>query len=270
MGDRVLALGLAGVLLAGATGFGHAAERTPTLAFGIDGSLPLSYSDDRFSNPKGRADYLTSPYLRLSAEGKLVPDLSYSLYASGGFDKYPSRIDSDSTFATLGASLTRRWGDLRVGVSLERNHAFDGTFGPFLYLAHDLGGYVSYLYTDAAKTVRFRPGMSISRRFSDDPSAESYVVSFKVDMERQLVKRWWLTLTPRLRFQNFLGGENLGRSDTVYSLSSGLRYSIDDHFGLSASAGYERRTSNVDSRNFSSFGAGLSLDFSHTFGLAKK
>lgn len=184
MGDRALALGLATVLLAAATGFGHTAERTPTLAFGIDGSVPLSYSDDRFSNPKGRTDYLTSPYLRLSAEGKLVPDLSYSLYASGGFDKYPSRIDSDSTFATLGASLAKRWGDLRVSVSLERNHAFDGTFGPFLYLAHDLGGSVSYLYTDVAKIMRFKPGMSVSRRFSDDPSAESYVVSFKIDMER--------------------------------------------------------------------------------------
>jgi len=256
MGDRALARGLATALLAAATGFGHAAERTPTLAFGIDGSLPLSYSDDRFSNPSGRADYLTSPYLRLSAEGKIVPDLSYSLYASGGFDTYPSRIDSDSTFATLGANLARRWGGLHIGVSLERNHAFDGTFGPFLYRAHDLGGYVSYLYTDAAKIVRFRPAMSISRRFSDDPSAESYVVSFKVDMERQLAKRWWLTVTPRLRHQGFLGGDNLGRADGVYSIASGLRYSINDHFGLTASVGYERRTSTFPERNFSSFGAG--------------
>jgi hypothetical protein len=277
MGDRAQALGLAGMVLAAAIAIGRAAERTPerlpTIALGIDGSLPLNYSDDRLNNPAGRtgrADYLTSPYLRLSLDGKLRPDLSYSFYASGGFDKYPSQGDADSTFATLGASVTKRWGDLRVGASFERNHAYDGIFGAFLYVAHDLGGYASYLYTDAAKVLRINPRMSISRRFSDDLSAESYIISFKVDMERKLAERWWVTVTPRLRYQHFLGGDNLGREDTIYSISTGLRYSINDHFGLSGSIGYERRTSNVDSRNFDSFGAGLSLDFSHTFGLTRK
>ena len=142
MGDRALALGLAGMLLAAAMAAGRAAERTPTMALAVDGSVPLSFSDDRFSKPSGRADYLTSPYLRLALDGKLVPDLSYSLYASGGFDKYPSRVDADSTFATLGASLSKRWGEFRVA---------------------------SYLYTDAAKLWRVNPRMSVSRRFSDDP-----------------------------------------------------------------------------------------------------
>lgn len=273
MGDRARALGLAGVLLAAAMAAGRAAERaptTPTIALGIDGSLPLGYSDNRFNNPAGRADYQTSPYLRLSLDGKLVPDLSYSLYASGGFDKYPSRVDADSTFATLGASLTKRFGELRVGASVERNHAFDGIFGPFLYAAHDFTAYTSYLYTDAAKIIRVRPGMSFSRRFSPDASEESYVLSVKVDMERKLAERWWATVTPRLRYQNFLGGTNTGREDTIYSISTGLRYSINDYVGLSGSVGYQRRTSNVDAKNFDSFGVGLSLDFSHTFGTTKK
>ena len=72
MGERASALGLAGVVLAATVAAGRAAERTPTMALGIDGSIPLAYSDDRFDNPGGRADYLTSPYLRLSLEGKLA------------------------------------------------------------------------------------------------------------------------------------------------------------------------------------------------------
>ena len=79
-----------------------------------------------------------------------------------------------------------------------------------------------------------------------------------------------VTFTPRLRYQHFLGGDNLGRDDTIYSISTGLRYSINDYVGISGSIGYEKRTSNVDSRNFDSFGAGVSLDFSHTFGTTKK
>jgi hypothetical protein len=267
MGDRALALGLAGFLLAAAHAAGIAAERTPTADVFIDGSVPLNFTDDRYGNPQGHADYLTSPYLRMSLNGRLVPSLHYALYASGGFDKYPSRADADSTFATLGASLTKRWGDFRLGFSLERNHAYDGVFGPFLYVAHDLGSYVSYLYTDAAKVVRIKPAVSLSRRFSEDASQESYVASFKVDLERKLADRWWVTPTPRIRYQNFLGGENLGREDTIYSISTGLRYSINDNIGVSSSVGWERRTSNVPGRNFDSFGAGISLDFSHTFGM---
>ena len=86
---RALALGFVGVVLFAAST--SAAERTPTLAFGVDGSCLSVHSDATYRNPRGRSDYLTSPYLRLSASGKLVPDLSYSFYASGGFEKYPFR-----------------------------------------------------------------------------------------------------------------------------------------------------------------------------------
>jgi hypothetical protein len=82
--------------------------------------------------------------------------------------------------------------------------------------------------------VRIKPAVSISRRFSDDASQESYVASFKVDLERKLADHWWVTLTPRIRYQNFLGGENLGREDTIYSISTGLRYSINDNIACPA------------------------------------
>ncbi len=271
MGHRARALGLAASLASAVAADAGAAERTPTIALGIDGSVPLTYGDDRFGNPAGRVDYLTSPYLRLSLEGKATPSLSYAFYTSGGFDKYPSRADGDSTFATLGASLSRRWDNgFRAGASLERNHAYDGIFGPFLYVAHDLGAYTSYVYQDVARLWRVKPAVSFSRRFSDDLSARSYVVSTKLDIERKVSEKVWLTFTPRVRHQHFLGGTNTGRDDTIYSVSAGMRYSINDNFGLTASMGYEKRTSNVDSKNFDSFGAGISLDFSHTFGSKRK
>jgi hypothetical protein len=269
MGDRALALGFVCVLLVAAAASALAAERAPTLALSFDGSLPLNLSDNTYRNPSGRSDYLTSPYLRLSAHGRLVPGLSYSFYASGGFEKYPARQDSDNTFATLGTSLTKRWGHLGVGASYERNHAYDGVFGPFLYVSNDVGLFTYYSYTDAAKVVRLRPGMSMSRRFADDPSADSFVYLFKLDVERKLSERWWFTVTPRIRRQHFLGGANSGRVDTIYSLSSGLRYAINDRVGLSGGIGYDRRDSTVPTSRYDSFSFGVSLDFSHTFDLVK-
>ena len=265
MAYRALALGLVGVVLLATAASAQTGERMPTLAFGVDGSLPLSTSDTTYRNPRGRSDYQTSPYLRLSASGKLVPDLSYSFYASGGFEKYPFRQDADNTYASLGTSLTRRWGPLSAGVSYERNYAFDGIFGQYLYASNDVGIYSSYHWTDPAKIVRLKPGFSMSRRFADDPSEDSFVYSFKLDAERKVAERWWLTLTPRVRRQHFLGSENDGRVDTIYSISTGARYTISDHFQISAGIGYDHRESTAETKRYDNFSFGVSLDFSHTF-----
>ena len=87
MGERALALGLAGFLLAAAATASHAAERWPTFDLSIDGSVPLNYSDDRIRNPNGGRADLTSPYFKLSLNGRAVPDLHYAFYASIGVDK---------------------------------------------------------------------------------------------------------------------------------------------------------------------------------------
>jgi len=201
----------------------------------------------------------------LSASGKLVPDLSYSFYASAGFEKYPFRQDEDNTFATLGASLTKKWGDAHLGVSYERNNNFDGVFGHFTYVSNDLGINGRYSYVNAADTVRIKPGFSMSRRFADDLSDDSFIYSFKLDAERKIIEKWWWTLTPRIRRQHYLAGENDGRVDTIYSVTTGLRYTINDHFQLSAGFGYSHRDSTMIGKAQDSFNIGISLDFSHTF-----
>lgn len=263
MHARALALGPVSAILLAVSA--HGAEQMPTLAFGFDGSLSLNNSDTTYRNPKGRADYLTSPYLRFSASGKLTPDLSYSFYASGGFEKYPFRQEGDNTYASLGTSMTKKWGNAAVGAYYERNHAFDGVFGPFLYVSNDFGVYGRYSYSNAADDVRFKPGLSVSRRFADDQSEDSFIYSFKLDAERKLAEKWWWTVTPRIRRQHFLAGENTDRVDTIYSLSTGVRYTINDHFQVSAGFGYEHRQSTIETRGYDSFNVGISLDFSHTF-----
>ena len=75
-----------------------------------------------------------------------------------------------------------------------------------------------------------KPGIAISRRFADDLSEDSFIYSFKLDAERKIVEKWWWTLTPRIRRQHFLGGENVGRVDTIYSISTGVRYTINEYF----------------------------------------
>ena len=269
MNHRAPALGLAGLLLAATAPAASAADRFPTLALGVDGSIPLSFADDTYRNPAGRSDYLTSPYLKLSAFGRLMSNLNYSLYASGGFDKYAARPTGDSTLASLGTGLGYRFGHFNFGGYFERNNSYDGIFGAFLYTSNDVGVYLRYNYIDAAKLWRVRPSVSASNRFADDPSATSYVFSFKADIERKLHDKWWIGLTPRVRFQNFTGGENAGRQDTLGSVSGSLRYSASDQLSLSLVVGYERRVSTQSNRDFNNLGVGASVDFSHSFDVRK-
>jgi hypothetical protein len=273
-----LALALLGAWLAAITAAASAAdlkvpaktkkpaERTPYLEFSFDGSLPLQFTDNVYRLASKTSDVLTSPYLKLSASGELVPHLHYSLYASGGFDKFAVVQDSDGTLATLGASLTRRWGDFRLGGSFERSHAYDGVFGPFLYNANDVSIYARYNFRIPSQNLQIKPGISISTRLTDDPpSANRLLYNARVEFERKLPGRWWFIVTPRVRYYNYSDAQNAGRRDTIASISAGLRYEINKDVSLSAGLGYEARKSNVPGKDFNNFTAGASIDFSHIF-----
>ena len=54
MADRALPLGLVGVVLVATAASVPAAERT-SLAVSVDGSLPLSLSDNGYRNPAGQS-----------------------------------------------------------------------------------------------------------------------------------------------------------------------------------------------------------------------
>ena len=108
-------------------------------------------------------------------------------------------------------------------------------------MSNDVGIYGRYSYADAADIVRLKPGIAISRRFADDELEDSFIYSFKLDAERKIVEKWWWTRTPRIRRQHFLAGENAGRVDTIYSISTGARYTINEYFQLSAGFGYDHR-----------------------------
>jgi hypothetical protein len=242
------------------------AERTPYLEFSIDGSLPLLFTDNVYRLPSKTPDILASPYLKLSASGELIPHLHYALYASGGFDKFAAVRDSDGTLATLGASLSRRWGDFRLGGSFERSHAYDGIFGPFLYNANDVSIYARYNFRIPSQNLQIKPGLSISARLTDDPpSAKRLFYNFRVEFERKLTDRWWFNVTPRVRYYNYSDAQNAGRRDTIASISAGLRYEISKDVSLSGGIGYEARKSNVPGKDYNNLTVGASIDFSHIF-----
>ena len=240
-----------------------AAEKISAPDFAVDGSIPLQFmSNAKRSESDRQSDYVFSPYLRLSGSGELTKDVSYSVYASTGADKFFKLEDSDVSLAAFGTQATERFGSLRLGGSYERNYYYDGVFGSEIRTANDFKLFLRYNYSDPAGNIRIRPSMSATVRLGDDLNVQRNLYRFKIDFERKLIDRWWVVATPSLRVYQYVDQQS-GRLDDIYSITTGLRHEIAKDVSLTSSIGYESRVSSAHNRNFTNFVAGLSLDFSY-------
>src|SRR5262245_20332593 len=210
----------------------------------IDGSLPIQYTNNAFRAPVGTVqDFFTSPFLKLSANGDLHPNLSYSIYGSGGIDKFFQHTDADDALATAGANLSAKAGSLTFGTIYEHNYAYDGIYRSLLFIADDVTGYVRYNIVAPFGLIA-KPSLAASYRFADEPSAQRYLYTLKLDLSQKITDNLSLVSTPKIRFYSFTDGINNGRHDQLFSMSGGLRYAFSPEVSLTTSASYEHRNSN--------------------------
>jgi putative beta-barrel porin BBP2 len=254
-----LGLGLAAMLSAGA----GAAERFPSLDLNIEGSVPLQYTDNASRSAHKQSDVLLTPYLRLSATGHLQADLDYTIYASGGHDRFGRIRDNDDTFASLGGNIVKRWGRFSFGTSYEHAYVYDGVFAQVVNVTNDVNIFARYSWRPDPY-LRVTPGITAAARFNEFGAFQRNVYSLKMDIERRLFGRWWWVTTPRFRYYDYAAA-NAGRRDALASVSTGLRYEFNDDVSFTTAVGYEQRTSNVAGKAYDNFTAGASLDFSYNF-----
>lgn len=256
-----LGLGFAGLLAA--AGAANGAERFPTLDWSFEGSLPVHYTDNAIRDPRKQSDWLLTPYLKLSASGRLDPGVEYSVYASGGHDRFGRIHDNDDAFATLGGNIVKRWGRFSFGASYEHTYIYDGLFAARDSIVNDASLSARYTWKPNSD-LRITPGGSVSARFDQRGTFQRHVYSAKIDIEQRLHDRWWFVTTPRVRYYDY-SADDAGRRDLLLSVSTGLRYEFNDSVSLTALVGYENRSSNLQGNGYDNFTAGVSLDFSTTF-----
>jgi len=254
--------GLAAVLIAVVPSVGQEQLRPPV--FAVEGSIPVAYTDNADRNMLKQSDSSFSPYLKLSLSGALPSEFRYSVYASAGHDRYMRQRDDDGSFAAAGGSVSRRWGQFSAGVSYEHGFNYDRLFAQPIDTPNDFDVYVRYAFRPS-DDLRITPRISYATRLGDDWSLERHTLNLKADIEQRLTGRWWLTMTPRLRYYTFYG-EDEGRRDVIVSMSGGVRYELNDDVSISGGIGYEARGSNVLEKYYDALTVGASLDFSFTFG----
>jgi len=269
MTKRVLVLSFALVGFANAAAAENpstpTAEKFPTLNFAIDGSLPLQYE----SNPtrvetKRQPDYVFSPYFKLSAFGDLRPDLSYSFYAATSVDRYLQTEDNTGSLAAFGTQLIKKWESLQLGVTYEHSYGYDKDFETLFSSNNDFGVFLRYSYTNPAGDFNIRPYLTATTRLDEGLALQRNLYSFKIDFERRLIDRWWIILTPRVRYYNYFDTQ-AGRRDLITSISTGLKFDVSRDVNFTTSIGYENRASNIPGKNYDNLIIGASLDFSYTY-----
>lgn len=229
----------------------------------IDGSMPLQYSSNiqrTRTNPE--ADFYFAPYLKVSASGDLWDGFRYSLYGNAGADQYSKFTSNNDTLSGVGGQLHKRWDGFELGIGYERAYYYDRFYDSSFGTANDFSFFVKYFYVNAAENIKIRPSMTLATRTDDHLSVERDMFNLKVDVEGKIIDRWWVFLSPRIRFYDYVTRAS-GRIDAISSVSTGLKYELMKNMDLSSGITYESRTSGLAGRNYNNMIVGVSLDFSY-------
>ncbi len=236
----------------------YAAEPITPYQFRVVGSLPLQ-SIESVTLTSRQNSFSYAPFLGVSASAVLAPDLTASLLASGGHDPPGVFRDGDSTLASFGGSLVKRWGAFSAGASVEHTYFYGDSFGTLNNIANDVNFFTRYAFRPG-NDLRITPQATATARFDDALVMQRTTFSFRVEIEQRLVDRWWLIARPRIRYSNYVGDE-AGRRDVTVSLVSGVKYVFTENVSFAMLAGVENRSSNVPARNRDRYVVGASLDF---------
>jgi hypothetical protein len=236
----------------------EAAEPSTPYAVRVEGSLPVQYLASSSATAQQKS-ISYAPFLGMTATALIAPDVTTSLFANGGHDP-PGRFrDADSTFASVGANVVKRWGAFSAGLSFEHTYYYGGTFETLNNVANDFNIFARYEWRPNGDLL-IRPETSVSARYDETLAIERYSYNLRVEIEQRLVDSLWLVARPRMRFSDYVGSE-AGRHDVSLSFVSGIKYVINPNVSFVTLGGVEHRNSNVASRNRDRYVVGASLDF---------
>jgi hypothetical protein len=238
------------------TGAAHAAE--PAFDVRAEGSFPVQYLEAVNAAARQHTTSI-APYFGLSAIGRLQPDLSASIFATGGHGELGSLRDNDNTFVNFGGNVVKRWDALGAGVSIEHTRYFEGSFGEAGMIANEANVFVRYAWRPNPD-LRITPSVVASVRADESLAVQRYQYSLRVAVEQRLTGSWWIVAAPRFRYYDYVGTE-AGRHDNRFAIVGGLKYQVNESVDLMMLTGYENRASNIMARNSDRTFVGASLDF---------
>ncbi len=226
----------------------------------VVGSLMPTYTSNALLTPDDpQSDFYLESDITLRLDGRLLPDVSYRLYARSELDAFADVQEANASITILGANFTAPVLALNASLIYENRHSFGGIYEDLAFVANDVKGTFSRDVNIGKLTVS--PFVRVTQRFSDVPEARRFRVDLALGLEYELSARWSLVSFPFFEKNWFSGGLNIGRRDKYYSADIGLSYTISDNLVLTTSATHEVFRSNFPQRKHDVFDVSTRLDF---------
>lgn len=239
-----------------------AAEQADPAPLNIQGSFPAQYTETVTSTSRqNNTNYV--PFLGLTATSFIQPDLSTSIYTSGGHDRLGGFRDNDNTFSSFGGDIVKRWGSFRFEFGIEHTTFYNGLFDSVSSIANDASVTAHYHWTTNSD-LKIRSSAAAAVRTDDIVAVQRYALSGQIDIEQRLFEKWWLIASPRFRYYSYVNNKS-GRRDVRPAFVTGLKYAFNEQFSAMMLTGWEDRASNVVSKSSDKFFVGASLDFNVNF-----
>lgn len=238
--------------------FAAQAAETSAPQLRVEGSFPVQYVET-VTNTAHNDRVMVGPFLRMMATSQLQPGLYAAAFAEGGSDPLGRFRDNDTTFASVGGDVFKRWGAFSAGVGLEHTYFYTRVFERAPNVVNGVNVFARYAWTPNAD-LRITPSVRASIRFDDQFVLQRYLYTARMEIEQRLVGSWWFIATPRFRYSEGVSS-TASRRDVTVAILSGLKYQFTENVSFTTLVGYENRATNVASRNFDRYVIGASLDY---------
>lgn len=156
--------------------------------------------------------------------------------SSGG-----SSTDHSLSAGISGKILAKLNGTVRVGYQIRQENPSGDTYGSFNASAS----------TTWTVNKRFTLTGSLTKDFSTTATGSSVdSLTFNLDAQYVLTSRWSLYSGFGVGYSDFLNGADSGRQDHYFTWSTGISYSMNDHFKASLTYSYFQNWSNRANSTF--------------------
>ncbi|MFA6959995.1 MAG: outer membrane beta-barrel protein [Opitutaceae bacterium] len=152
-----------------------------------------------------------------------------------------SSTDHSITAGISGKILAKLKGNVRVGYQIRQETPSGQTFGSI----------TSSASTTWSVSKRFTLTGTLSKDFSTTANESSVdTLSFNLDAQYVFNDHWSVYSGLGVGESQFLSGSDTGRQDYYFTWSSGISYSLNDHFKASFTYSYFQNWSNRSNSNF--------------------
>lgn len=193
--------------------------------------------------PRSPPRFVVDPSARFAIAHRFAKDLSAEIYTRGQLGAVADPLATRSSTFGSGIIVNKSFGSLVWSNSYEHALHFRDFYGPNTSNTNEFTTALAHPFKlSSAWTVT--PRVAVAYRLTDNSRSEHSKIEFMAPVSYKFSEKTELTLTPRVDLSSYTKRDD-GRRDWTGFVSAGIKQTLGKGLSVSASLGYESRSSNV-------------------------